>query len=44
MPSWAHPIPSFLLGLAGLGRQDHDVEGAREAWEFLSRQRFAGAR
>lgn len=44
MPSVAYPIPSLLLELVGLGKQDHDIEGASEAWEFLSRQRLGGAR
>ena len=44
MPSIAHPVSPLLLKLIGLGNQDRDLEGAREAWEFLSRQRLGGVR
>ena len=44
MPSVAYPASPLLLRLAGFGKQDHDIEGAQEAWAFLSRQRLAGAR
>jgi polyhydroxybutyrate depolymerase len=37
MPSIAHPVPAWIRILLGLGAQNHDVEGSRLAWEFLSR-------
>ncbi len=42
-PSIEHRRNPAILRLLGLGRQDHDVEGAREAWAFLSRQRLDGS-
>ena len=34
IPSVAHQLPRWLEGI--FGRQNHDVEGARLAWSFLS--------
>lgn len=36
-PTIAHPRSRLYLRLAGLGNQCEDIEGAREAWAFLSR-------
>ena len=36
IPSVAHPLPRWLERI--VGRQNHDVEGARLAWSFLSAQ------
>ena len=36
-PTIAHPRSRLFLRLAGLGNQCEDIEGAREAWSFLSR-------
>ncbi len=41
-PSIDHRRNPLVLQLLGLGRQDHDVEGSREAWAFLSRHRLHG--
>jgi poly(3-hydroxybutyrate) depolymerase len=40
MPSRLHRVPRWILILFGFGNQNHDIEGAREAWDFLSRQRL----
>ncbi|GAB4376456.1 MAG: hypothetical protein Kow0062_16760 [Acidobacteriota bacterium] len=39
-PSIEHHRPAWLLALLGLGSQNHDIEGAREAWAFLARHRL----
>ena len=41
-PSIEHRRSRLLLALLGLGRQNHDIEGSREAWAFLSRHRLRG--
>lgn len=41
VPTRAYPVPAWLLSLSGLGNQNRDIEGARHAWAFLSRQRLA---
>ncbi len=35
MPTITHPISDALLALLLLGPQNHDIEGAREAWAFM---------
>jgi len=40
MPSRLHHVPRWILILFGFGSQGHDIEGAREAWGFLQRQRL----
>jgi polyhydroxybutyrate depolymerase len=40
MPSRLHHVPRWILILFGFGNQNHDIEGAREAWEFLGRQKL----
>jgi polyhydroxybutyrate depolymerase len=42
-PTIAHPRSRLYLQLAGLGNQCEDIEGAREAWAFLSRFTLEGA-
>lgn len=39
-PSIEHQYADWVLQLMGLGNQNHDIEGAREAWAFLSRHRL----
>ncbi|MBI3118887.1 MAG: dienelactone hydrolase family protein [Candidatus Hydrogenedentes bacterium] len=39
LPSIAHPISGLLVRTL-LGPQNHDLEGARAAWEFLKNQRL----
>ncbi len=41
-PSIEHRRSRLVLALLGLGLQNHDIEGSREAWAFLSRQRLEG--
>ncbi|MDQ7088618.1 MAG: PHB depolymerase family esterase [Acidobacteriota bacterium] len=41
-PSIDHPRSRLVLQLLGLGLQNHDIEGSRQAWAFLSRQRLSG--
>jgi hypothetical protein len=41
-PSIEHHRSPLWLQLMGLGKQNHDVEGAREAWAFLSRHTLDG--
>jgi polyhydroxybutyrate depolymerase len=41
-PSIEHQRADWFLQLAGLGRQNHDIEGARKAWAFLSRHTLTG--
>ncbi len=40
MPTRDYPAPRWALRLIGLGNQNRDVEGARLAWDFLSRHRL----
>ena len=35
-----HPVPLWAKELVKLGKQNRDIEGARHAWEFLSRHRL----
>lgn len=37
IPSIEHKYNDFNLAAQGLGIQNHDIEGAREAWSFLAR-------
>ena len=39
-PSIDHRRSRLALALLGLGLQNHDIEGSREAWAFLSRHRL----
>lgn len=41
-PSIEHRRDPLVLLLLGLGNQNHDVEGAREAWAFLERHTLHG--
>ncbi len=41
-PSIDHRRSRLALQLLGLGLQNHDIEGSRQAWAFLARQRLTG--
>jgi hypothetical protein len=43
-PTVEHPFDPLVLLLLGLGRQNRDIEGSREAWAFLSRHTLNGPR
>jgi polyhydroxybutyrate depolymerase len=43
-PSIEHPFDQFVLLLLGLGWQNRDIEGSRQAWSFLSRHTLNGPR
>ena len=44
IPSRQHRYPDASLDSLGLGIQNHDFEGFREAWAFLKRQRLGATR
>jgi polyhydroxybutyrate depolymerase len=41
-PTILHPHNPLWLQLLGLGNQNRDIEGAREAWAFLARHTLTG--
>lgn len=44
IPTVDHPTNDLLVLARGTGNENNDVEGLREAWTFLARQRLNGAR
>mgnify|MGYP001550796427 CR=1 FL=1 len=40
VPTRQYPVPPWARELVKVGNENRDIEGARHAWEFLSRHRL----